>query len=64
MRFATTDTARTVWALGGCQSWYLDQHGEATTAVEVDVHRQSEAGYMPAEQELLVGDIAPQADKI
>jgi hypothetical protein len=35
-----------------------------TKAVEVDVHRQSEAGYMPAEQELLVGDIAPQADKI
>ena len=30
MRFATAAAGRTVWALGGCTSWYQDQRGEAT----------------------------------
>ena len=30
MRFAAADIGRTVWALGGCTSWYQDQSGEAT----------------------------------
>ena len=31
MRFAAADAGRTVWALGGCTSWYQDQSGEATS---------------------------------
>ena len=30
MRFAAAHAGRTVWALGGCTSWYQDQRGEAT----------------------------------
>ena len=31
MRFAAADAGRTVWALGGCTSWYQDQNGDATS---------------------------------
>lgn len=30
MQFASANVGRTVWALGGCTSWYQDQSGEAT----------------------------------
>ena len=28
MRSTAADIAPTVWALGGCKSWYLDEHGD------------------------------------
>ena len=31
MRVAAADAGRTVWALGGCTSWYQDQNGDATS---------------------------------
>jgi cation diffusion facilitator CzcD-associated flavoprotein CzcO len=31
MDFLTADVSRTVWALGGCSSWYQDQSGAATS---------------------------------
>ena len=30
MEFARADVGQTVWALGGCTSWYQDDTGEAT----------------------------------
>ncbi len=57
MRFASTDAARTVWALGGCKSWYLDQHGEATTMWPRSMWRYGRlmASFEPAHHTLRVG---------
>jgi cation diffusion facilitator CzcD-associated flavoprotein CzcO len=64
MRFAAADVGRTVWALGGCKSWYQDEHGEATSMWPRSMwsYRRLMRTFEPADHVIHTADlVTPQA---